>query len=131
MQWMDTDSFEFVKYQNTVYAWPASLAGDLQIILSEMRTIYSGTLIGDLIRNKLIPEHAFALSATITPRQGSISLDLQQAIAYLQRKDLQLANNETGWKRVLYEGFSLGWINILTNRINNYYPKELRILKDI
>ncbi len=131
MRWMDTNSFEFVKYQNTVYAWPASLAGDLQIILSEMRTIYSGTLIGDLLRNKLIPEHAFALSATITARQGSISLDLQQAIAYLQRKDLQLANNETGWKRVLYEGFSLGWINILSNRINNYYPKELRILKDI
>ncbi|MCH5597281.1 methyltransferase RsmF C-terminal domain-like protein [Niabella ginsengisoli] len=28
------------------------------------------------------------------------------------------------------EYFSLGWMNALPNRINNYYPKELRILKN-
>jgi NOL1/NOP2/fmu family ribosome biogenesis protein len=31
---------------------------------------------------------------------------------------------------VKYQGHPLGWINVLQNRINNYYPKELRILKD-
>ena len=27
-----------------------------------------------------------------------------------------------------YEGQPLGWAKLLPNRINNYYPKELRIL---
>jgi NOL1/NOP2/fmu family ribosome biogenesis protein len=39
--------------------------------------------------------------------------------------------NGGGWGLVSYKNFSLGWINVLPNRINNYYPKELRILKDI
>jgi NOL1/NOP2/fmu family ribosome biogenesis protein len=35
----------------------------------------------------------------------------------------------TGWQLVSYKGFKLGWVNALSNRINNYYPKEMRILK--
>jgi len=27
-----------------------------------------------------------------------------------------------------FQGFGLGWAKILPNRINNYYPKEQRIL---
>jgi NOL1/NOP2/fmu family ribosome biogenesis protein len=34
-----------------------------------------------------------------------------------------------GWQTVSYQNRRLGWINALSNRINNYYPKELRILK--
>jgi NOL1/NOP2/fmu family ribosome biogenesis protein len=30
---------------------------------------------------------------------------------------------------VTWGGLPLGWINALPNRINNYYPKELRILR--
>ncbi|MBL7733585.1 MAG: hypothetical protein JNM88_20615, partial [Chitinophagaceae bacterium] len=36
----------------------------------------------------------------------------------------------TGWQTVSYNGHPLGWVNKLPNRINNYYPKELRILKE-
>jgi NOL1/NOP2/fmu family ribosome biogenesis protein len=39
------------------------------------------------------------------------------------------AGFEKGWQAVSYKGFPLGWINGLGNRVNNYYPKELRILK--
>jgi len=27
-----------------------------------------------------------------------------------------------------YEGQALGWAKLLPNRINNYYPKEIRIM---
>jgi NOL1/NOP2/fmu family ribosome biogenesis protein len=27
-----------------------------------------------------------------------------------------------------YEGLALGWAKLLPNRINNYYPKEIRIM---
>jgi len=57
-------------------------------------------------------------------------LTYQQAILYLQRKELLLEIKDKGWQLVTYEEQLLGWINVLPNRINNYYPKELRILKD-
>jgi NOL1/NOP2/fmu family ribosome biogenesis protein len=59
-----------------------------------------------------------------------IALNYEQAIKYLQKKDLKLQDINTGWQLVSYQGYILGWINVLPNRINNYYPKELRILKE-
>jgi NOL1/NOP2/fmu family ribosome biogenesis protein len=34
---------------------------------------------------------------------------------------------EKGWSLMNYEGQALGWAKLLANRINNYYPKEIRI----
>ncbi|WP_317038818.1 methyltransferase RsmF C-terminal domain-like protein [Sphingobacterium populi] len=36
-------------------------------------------------------------------------------------------SGKIGWLLVRYQGVNLGWIKALPNRINNYYPKELRI----
>ncbi|MFY7840347.1 MAG: methyltransferase RsmF C-terminal domain-like protein [Lacibacter sp.] len=33
-----------------------------------------------------------------------------------------------GWALATYNGFGLGWMKLLGNRMNNYYPKEWRIL---
>ena len=57
-------------------------------------------------------------------------VDYENAIKYLQRKDLNIETSHKGWQLITYENHPLGWINSLPNRINNYYPKELRILKD-
>jgi NOL1/NOP2/fmu family ribosome biogenesis protein len=34
----------------------------------------------------------------------------------------------SGWAVVTYRSLPLGWIKLLQNRVNNYYPKEWRIL---
>jgi NOL1/NOP2/fmu family ribosome biogenesis protein len=57
-------------------------------------------------------------------------LEKEQAINYLQRKEIAVSNVSRGWNLVAYNGFGLGWANVLQGRINNYYPKEFRILKD-
>ncbi len=93
--------------------------------------IYSGTIIGELVRDKLLPDHAFAMSNLPVNSINRTELDYKQSIQYLQRKDLSITPQNKGWQLVTYQGYSLGWINALPNRINNYYPKELRILKDI
>ena len=58
-----------------------------------------------------------------------INLSKPDAIKYLQRNEINIGVKEKGWQIVQYEGHNLGWINALSNRINNYYPKEYRILK--
>ena len=92
--------------------------------------MYSGTIIGEFFRDKMVPDHALAMSQLINKVEATV-LNYDQAIEYLKRKDLHIEPRSKGWQLVTYEGNSLGWINALTNRINNYYPKELRILKDL
>jgi NOL1/NOP2/fmu family ribosome biogenesis protein len=102
----------------------------MNFILSNLRVIYSGVRVGELMRDKMVPDHALAMSKMINGSIRSIELNYEQAIQYLQRKELQIETSAIRWHLVKYQGHSLGWINVLQNRINNYYPKELRILKD-
>ena len=130
-KWVDSSSLDFIKYKNTVYAWPKPLVDDFSRLLNSLRVIYSGTIIGEIFRDKLVPDHALAMSPLAKPSIEKTALNHQQAIDYLKRKELHINTLNKGWQLVIYEGYSLGWINVLSNRINNYYPKELRILKDI
>jgi NOL1/NOP2/fmu family ribosome biogenesis protein len=68
----------------------------------------------------------------------AISLNQEQAIQYLRKEEVPftgLGLTEGNkkvipcWALVQFGGVNLGWIKILQNRINNYYPKEWRILK--
>jgi 16S rRNA C967 or C1407 C5-methylase (RsmB/RsmF family)/NOL1/NOP2/fmu family ribosome biogenesis protein len=128
--WVQTEGRVFVRHENTVYAWPAGLVDDFNLVLEKLRVIYSGLLAGELVRDKLIPGHALAMSCIVADGIGRVELTREQAIRYLQRKELVIEASNKGWQLVTWFDQPLGWVNILPNRINNYYPKELRILKD-
>ena len=130
-KWTKTVEHHFIKYINTIYAWPQELVNDYSLLLSNLRVIYSGTIIGEIVREKLIPDHALAMSPMTNELIEKKVVNFEQAIDYLKRKELKLETLTKGWQLVNYEGNSLGWINVLSNRINNYYPKGLRILKDL
>lgn len=123
------EDLDFIKSQNTVYAWPRVHYNDMQFLLQNLRVIYSGTLTGELVRDKLIPHHALAMSLIINQQIAKTELEKEQAIAYLQKKGIRVSA-ERGWQLACYKNQPLGWMNVLPNRVNNYYPKELRILKE-
>ena len=129
--WIKESDHEFVKVQNAVYAVPKKLLSDFNFMSNNLHVIYFGTLIGEIVREKLIPSHALAMSHLASDNIGNVEMDIEQAIRYLQKKDLKEVNTGKGWNLVTYKNLPLGWINVLPTRINNYYPKELRILKDI
>ncbi len=130
-EWIKVEGMSFIKHKNTVYAWPVHHVTDFCFLLDTLRVIYSGTLTGELMRDKLVPAHSLAVSKLVSDKIKRTELNYDQSIQYLQRKELNIATGDTGWQIVTYQGNSLGWVNVLTNRINNYYPKELRIIKDI
>ena len=130
-KWIKKEGNVFIKHLNTVYAWPELFENEFSFLLEKLRVVYSGILVGELVRDKLVPEHALAMSNSVADSIENIELTKQEAIKYLQRKDLQLHTATKGWQLASYSGHPLGWLNVLANRVNNYYPKELRILKDI
>lgn len=130
-KWVKLQGKNFTRYQNTVYAWPEVNFLDFCFILEQLRIVYSGVLVGELMREKLVPGHPLAMSNIFADSVSRVPLSGEDAIKYLQRKDIQLNTPGKGWSLAEYGGHPLGWVNILSNRVNNYYPKELRILKDI
>ena len=84
---------------------------------------------GKLAAREFIPEHDLALSTLLPKEIPAIALTKEQAIQYLRKEEIRTEAEHRGWALVQYEGQNLGWVKILPNRVNNYYPKEWRILK--
>ena len=127
---VNTEGLTFLRHGEIIYAVPEKLLADINFLSSKLRLMNRGTKVGEIIKDKLIPEHALALSNIISDKIPRFELEYDQAIQYLKKKELNLQTDKKGWSLVAYQGHNLGWINILSNRINNYYPRELRILKD-
>ena len=127
--WANTKNLELLKHNNTIFALEASAVSDFAVIKQALNVQYAGTFAGEVIREKLIPDHALAVSTLLAETVNSIEVPYDEAIKYLQKKETAWDTVVTGWQVVTYKGKPLGWINALPNRINNYYPKEFRILK--
>lgn len=88
----------------------------------------AGTNLGSLIHGDLVPHHELALSVYAGNEIASVNCSKEEAILFMKKELLQVPGSK-GWNLVKYEGFGLGWIKNLGNRINNYLPNEYRILK--
>ncbi|HEV3250346.1 MAG TPA: RNA methyltransferase, partial [Puia sp.] len=119
----------FFIHDGLVNALPASLERDLIYLRTVLYLKKAGVLLGKLIGKELVPDHQFGLSTLINPEWPSIAVNLEEAIKYLQKEELNLDSFFRGWVLLRYKNQNLGWIKILKDRINNYYPKEWRILK--
>ncbi len=120
--------FFYIKQQEEVIAVPIHLERDLADIQSALYIKKAGVKLGTIIRNELIPAHELAISTIIASTTSSIEIDKETALQYLRRHEIKTVVNSTGWSLLTYRKLPLGWIKVLSNRINNYFPKEWRIL---
>ena len=69
-----------------------------------------------------------AISYASHPHVLSLDADEATALQYLRKQEFSLDTSIKGWALIQFKQLPLGWVKILPNRINNYYPKEWRIL---
>ena len=124
----DIGSLCFLKWQDEILAIPAALFDDVLLLQSVLYIKKAAVKIGSIIRNELIPDHEFALSLLSADSVPSITVDKETALQYLRRQDIKIETTLKGWVLIKFQDAALGWIKILQNRINNYYPKGWRIL---
>ncbi len=127
-QWMTPADQTFLQFKDYLLALPASLTIEMEFLASLLKIVSAGTTLGTVKHTKLIPDHALALSIYLNKESfPSIEVDKEEAIAYL-RKDVFWKEGLTkGFSSIQYKGFTLGWVNVLDNRLNNLYPAEWRI----
>ncbi len=124
----DADNFFFIKQHEDVIAMPVNLENDLPIIQSALYIKKAGVKLGTIIRNELIPAHDLAVSNIINKAVPALEVDKETALQYLRKAEIKIETDLKGWVLLTHEALPIGWIKVIGNRINNYYPKEWRIL---
>ena len=127
--WLKEANLEFIRFRESITGVPQNVVQDFVQLQSLLNIQYGGVGMGQIMKEKLVPAHSLAQNPLLSPQVPSTELSYEQAIRYLQRQDLSIEPQTPGWQVVRYRGQALGWINALKNRVNNYYPKEIRILK--
>jgi NOL1/NOP2/fmu family ribosome biogenesis protein len=110
----------------------ASAYENFRYLSENLRVIKSGTRIGTLMKNKFLPDHELAMYVNFKRSAcPATEIDYDQAIAFISRETIELNNMPKGWINIRYNDVSLGFVNNIGGRLNNYYPVEWRIRMDL
>lgn len=109
-------------------AFPLRLEGDLLMLKSALDILSYGVLLGQPMKNLLIPSHELALSIALN-RNAFVLLELQkqEALRYLKGESLTNPQVERGYVIVTYKDVPFGFVKNIGTRMNNLYPSEWRI----
>lgn len=114
-----------------VHIFPKRYEEDLKWLQQVLYIRNAGTNIGKWIGRELLPSHELALSVFVKDDLKSQEVSLSVAQQFLRKENLDrdiFVDVGTGWCLLRYVGINLGWVKVLANRVNNYYPKESRIV---
>jgi 16S rRNA C967 or C1407 C5-methylase (RsmB/RsmF family)/NOL1/NOP2/fmu family ribosome biogenesis protein len=124
----DNTPVGFFKHNDMLYALPENLENDVIFLRNRLYLRKGGVLMGKLNSEILIPEHELAMSTIISTKIPSIEVDKENAIQYLRKEELKTSVSGKGWALIRYKQHNLGWVKLLQNRFNNYYPADWRIV---
>ncbi len=128
----NAEEFDFIEWNKNIHAIRKNQVQDLKILAHYLHLKNAGIKMGEIINQKLIPNHHLALSSDLSHDVKTISITLEEARKYLKKDTLILTQKyEQGIYLLCFEGLGIGWVKVLQNRINNYLPTHLRVLKDI
>ena len=125
----DAGRLAIYKIGDRFYALDRLNGESLSIIQANLYVKKAGVVLGKIAGNDFLPDHQFALSTILATNVESLELNKEEALQYLRKEEVKVLPQGRGWMTVTNQGFRLGWIKVLQNRVNNYYPKEWRILK--
>ena len=125
----EPESCLFFLHDQQIRMMPSTLKDFLSVVLEKLHVIHAGTVVGEIMKNRIVPDHGLALSTELNKSNHStIAVDSAQALDYLRKNSLTLTSPQTGFHIVEFHGLALGWVNMLGARINNLYPSGRRIL---
>lgn len=127
-EWLP-DGMELVDHFGELYAQSPLQKELYGLFVDKLKVTMPGIALGEMKGKDLIPAHSLALSTKRKVKVPVTELSREEALEYLRRNPLS-ADQFTGkgWQLVSYNSQILGWVKVLPNRINNYYPKGWRLL---
>jgi 16S rRNA C967 or C1407 C5-methylase (RsmB/RsmF family)/NOL1/NOP2/fmu family ribosome biogenesis protein len=124
-----TEGMEVLKKNEKYYLLNKGCFEFLQLPVQGFYFRKGGVCLGELKNQDLIPEQELALSVYISEQVEKAALTKETALAYLKKESFSLPEQYKGLVCFTFQNHGIGWGKVLSNRINNYLPPHLRILK--
>jgi 16S rRNA C967 or C1407 C5-methylase (RsmB/RsmF family)/NOL1/NOP2/fmu family ribosome biogenesis protein len=125
----NAEQYTVLKHQPYYNILPTIFLRDYKTLSQHLYIRNAGISAGEIKGRDFIPAHELSLYQGFKKEFPSAELDLKTAISYLKAETISIPTDHKGWMTVRYRGANLGFVKALPNRINNYFPKEWRILK--
>lgn len=122
---------EFVSVANEILAYPKTHFATMLALQAKLKVRLAGVKMGEIMKGKLLPHHQLAQSIHLNTSIPKVELNLEQALRYLRNETFPLPQLTPNIYILCYKQQALGWAKVMPNRINNYHPNNLRILKDL
>jgi 16S rRNA C967 or C1407 C5-methylase (RsmB/RsmF family)/NOL1/NOP2/fmu family ribosome biogenesis protein len=110
-----------------ILSWPAWLESDFLILDKALKNKWFGVMLGEVKGKDLIPAQALAHSRLRAESVAALELPAREALLFLQKENFEIHTPLRGWALATFQGLGLGWMKVLPNRINNYFPMERRV----
>lgn len=125
---INSSSSSLFHFQDLIFFTPDINRPEIEFLLTHLKIVYAGTNVARLKHDKLVPEHSLALSIDVNKDHfTSIDLAETEALKYLRKDTIEIADQPTGYALITCRRTPIGWANILPSRVNNLYPSEWRI----
>ncbi len=121
-------NYAFIKWNDEILVIPSPVYNAFLQLQATLYIKKAGVKLGTVIRDELVPDHELTMSVIGSGKIPGVEVDEATALDFLRRKDIIINADARGWATVKYRDVALGLVKILPNRINNYYPREWRIL---
>ena len=128
---INIDTLDFIKFYDDICGFHKSVTSDVNKVTSALKIKKLPLHIGQLKGKDFVPHPYLAYQNIISDAISRSDVDALTALQYLRKQPFTLANSSKGFSLLTYKNFNLGWMKNLGNRINNYYPADWRILKEI
>ncbi len=122
-------SFHFTKHEEEIIGHHAAVSEEIKALLTlkiKKMPIQAGQIKG----KDFIPHANLAYQSILSANISRSEIDKETALKFLRKLNFDLPG-EKGFTFITHQNFGLGWAKNLGNRVNNYYPAEWRILKEI
>jgi 16S rRNA C967 or C1407 C5-methylase (RsmB/RsmF family)/NOL1/NOP2/fmu family ribosome biogenesis protein len=126
------DSYALTEINGVVHAYPEKYHDFIEQLRSLVPLWKLGTRVGEVSKKNFKPNHELAMSQLVQGFNNDFSIEFEEAIDYLKRMPLKVKPEyEKGLGLAKYKGVAMGWAKNVGNRINNSFPKELILRKEV
>lgn len=126
----DRERFVFFENGHQISFFPETHFQCIESLRKKLRFHRIGTVLGEQKGTEFIPSHELFLSNYFDKNSlPNAELNYEDAVNFLSKEPVTFLPDHKGWGYFTYQFLPLGGYKSVPGRINNYFPKELKIRK--
>ncbi|HWY38520.1 MAG TPA: hypothetical protein VNY73_08175, partial [Bacteroidia bacterium] len=130
-QVLGKEGLSFESHHGEIVGFNKAVWEEVKLISSSLKIKKMPLHIGQLKGKDFVPHPYLAYINYLSDEVNKIEVDTETALKYLRKQAFTINGPQKGFELLMYKNRGLGWLKNLGSRVNNYYPAEWRILKEV